>query len=60
MGEKRNSDSVLVGKPGVKKGHLEEVSVDGKLILQHILKELDVRAWNRFFWLRIGTNGGNL
>ena len=55
MWEKRNLDSVLVGKPEGKKDHLQDIRVDGKLILQRILKELDVRAWNRFIWLRIGT-----
>ena len=60
MGKKRNSDSVLVGKPEGKKDHLEDVSVDGKLILQRSFKKLNMRAWNRFIWLRIGTNDGNL
>jgi hypothetical protein len=60
MGEKRNAHSVLGGKPEGKKDHLEDISVDGKLILQRILKEPVVRAWNRFIWLTIGRNGGNL
>ena len=34
LGEKRNADSALVGKPEGKKDNPEELGVDGKLILK--------------------------
>jgi hypothetical protein len=42
MGEKGGAYSVLLGKPGGK-SHLEEVGVDGSIILKWITKQ-----WNRW------------
>jgi len=40
--------------------HLEDPSVDGRIILRRIFRKWDVGAWTGFIWLRIGTGGGNL
>jgi len=39
---------------------LEDLSVDGKLILDWSLGKLCGKVWNGFIWLRIGTSGGAL
>jgi hypothetical protein len=36
----------------------QDLRVDGRIILEWILKKLDGRLWNGFIWLRIGTNDG--
>jgi hypothetical protein len=38
MGEKRNAHMVVVGKPE-RKNHLEDQCVDGRIILQRIIKK---------------------
>jgi hypothetical protein len=40
--------------------HLEDLDVDGRIILQLIFKKWTGRAWTGFIWLRIGTGGGLL
>jgi hypothetical protein len=42
------------------KNHLEDVGVDGWIILKCIYKNWDGEAWARLIWLRIGTGGGRL
>jgi hypothetical protein len=37
--------------------HVEELSVDGRMILEWILKEKGRRLWTGIMWLRIGTSG---
>jgi hypothetical protein len=37
---------------------LENLDVDGTIILKWILKKFDVRAWIDFIWLRIGSSIG--
>ena len=56
-GERRGTYKVLVGKPE-ETDHLEDVGVDGKIILKSILKKSFARAWIGLVWLRIGTGGG--
>jgi hypothetical protein len=36
---------------------LEELGVDGRIILKFILRKLDGRAWSGFVWLRINGSG---
>ena len=40
--------------------HLEDPSVDGRIILRWILRKWDVGVSIRPSWLRIGTGGGHL
>jgi hypothetical protein len=40
--------------------YLEYPDVDGRIILKWISRKLDVRAWTRSIWLRMGTGGGLL
>ena len=40
--------------------HLEDPSVDGRIVLRWIFKNLDVGAWTGLIWLRIGIGGGFL
>jgi hypothetical protein len=42
--EKRNAYRVLVGKLK-ERDHLESLRIDGRLILNEILKKYDDRAW---------------
>jgi hypothetical protein len=40
--------------------HLEDPSINGRIILRWIIRKWDVGAWTESIWLRIGTGGGNL
>jgi hypothetical protein len=40
--------------------HLEDPSVDGKIISRWIFRKYEVGALTGFIWLRIRTGGGNL
>ena len=42
------------------RNHLEDLGVDGWIILKLIYKTLDGEAWTRLIWLRTGTDGGRL
>jgi hypothetical protein len=51
----RNPYNILVGKPEGKRP-LEDVDIDGKIILQCISGKWGERVWTGFIWLRIWTN----
>jgi hypothetical protein len=40
-----------------KRGHLEDIGVSGKKILQESLKKQDGRVLTGFIWIRLGTTG---
>jgi hypothetical protein len=40
--------------------YLEDIDVDGRIILKLTLKKRDGGAGTRLVWLRIGTRGGRL
>jgi hypothetical protein len=40
--------------------HLEDLDVDGNIILSLIFKNLDTETWTGLAWLSIGTGGGLL
>ena len=42
------------------RGHLEELGVDGRIILEWIFKKLNVKVWTGAIWLKIGTGMGEL
>jgi hypothetical protein len=39
---------------------LEDLGVDGRILLRLIFRKCDVAVWNGSIWLRIGTRGGPL
>ena len=40
--------------------HLEELGVDGSIILESVLKKWDERTWTGLIWFRLGKNVGLL
>jgi hypothetical protein len=55
MGDRRAVYRVLVGKPEGR-DHLEDPSVDGRIILKWIFRKWD-GVWTGLIWLRTGTGG---
>jgi hypothetical protein len=59
MVEERGVHRVLVGKPEGKRP-LEDLDVDGMIILRWIFWRLEWGVGTGWSWLRIGTGGGQL
>jgi hypothetical protein len=55
MGKRKVSYSYLVGKDE-EKGHLEELRIDGRIILKWILNKYNGRTCIRLIWIRTGTS----
>jgi hypothetical protein len=45
---------------GEGKNHWGDPGVDGRIILERIIRKLDVVVWTVLGWLRIATGGGQL
>jgi len=58
MGERRYVYKGFGGETWGKE-HLEDPSIDGRIILRWIFRKWDARAWTGSIWLRIGTGGGH-
>jgi len=54
----RNACKILGGKNLKERVHLEDISVEVKIILKWILEKCDVSVWTGLIWLEIETSGG--
>jgi len=59
MGESRGVYGVLMRNLR-ERDHLDDPSVDGKIILRWIFRKWGVGAWTGSMWIRIGTVGGHV
>jgi len=44
----------------IERAHLEDQSLDRRIILKWIFRNYDVEAWTGSSWLRVGTDNGHL
>jgi hypothetical protein len=58
-GRQKGAYRVLVGRLEGK-NHLEDLGIDGRIMLKWIFNKWDREAWTGLIWLRIGTGGGLL
>ena len=59
MDESRGAYRVLLGNLR-ERDHVEDPSLDRRIILRWIFRKWDVGVWTGSSWLRIGTGGGHL
>jgi hypothetical protein len=58
MGEKSNAYRVFLGNLE-ERDHSEDLSIDGKVILEWVLKKYSGRGWLGLVWLRPYTSSGH-
>jgi len=51
---------LLISKDYTKPNQLEDLGVDGRIVLRWVYRKLDFGEWTGLIWLRIGTCGGYL
>ena len=56
MGDRRVAYRVFVCDV-MERDHMEDLGLDGKVILKRIFRKWDGEAWTGLLWLRIGTGG---
>jgi len=56
----RCTQGFLVGGDLRESDHLEDLSVDGRIILKWIIKKWYGEVWTGLIWVGIGTGGGHL
>jgi hypothetical protein len=54
----RGSWRFFVGRP--ERDHLEDLGVDGRIVIKCIFKKYYGEAWTGLIWFRLGTGGGLL
>jgi hypothetical protein len=57
MRDRKNAYRDYVGNAEGKK-YLQDLGLDGTIILKWIFKTWDGETWSGLIWLRIGTSGG--
>jgi len=55
MGEMRGAYRVSVERGD----HLEDLGVEGVIIIRYIFMQRDKEAWTLLIWFRLGTGGGH-
>jgi hypothetical protein len=55
MVEVKNAFKILVGK-SESKSQSKDLDVDGRIILEWIVKKYVGRVWTGFIWLKLGSN----
>jgi hypothetical protein len=58
--EERRGTYVVLWEDLSERDHLEDLGVDGRIILKRIFKKQYVETWTGLIWLRLGTCDGCL